>query len=376
MRIVIAPDSFKESLPADKVAYFLQKGLEKSLPKANVKVLPLADGGEGLRAILTPLLGLETTYQACQDMWGQEKLFPYAHKEKMALVEAADFLGLSQIDASERKPLDLSSKGLGQMLYFLLCQGYEDIYLGLGGTGTHDGGLGLLEGLGYQLLDLEGHRVEGLGRHFSRIDRILPPSELTWDRVRLHLLVDVENPLTGPQGAGYVFAGQKGLPASQIPEVDRALEKLYQRIAPQVISQPGAGAAGGIAAALLAFTGARIQSGIDQVLDLLEFEEELKGADLLILGEGRFDHQSLKGKAVMGAARRAPQGLPVLLVCGNLDSSLPAFPIENIGAAFSLLQEFEDKEAVLAKAPQYLEAMGQKIGYLLNLSSKQKEQLS
>lgn len=365
MHIVIAPDSFKESLAADQVALHLEKGLAQSLPQATFDRIPLADGGEGLRAILTDELGLKTAYLSVQDPWGEKKDFPYAYQDDLALIEVADLVGLASIPQEKRQPLDLSTKALGQMILILAQKGFKKLYIGLGGSASHDGGIGMAEGLGYRFLNKDGEQLEGLGKNIGRIDQVLAPEERSWQDLDIEILGDVSNPLTGPQGATYIFAGQKGLDQEAFKQVDQDFEGFYRKFAEEVLTLEGAGAAGGLAAGLVAFAGAHIESGIDRVLDLLSFEERLKTADLLILGEGRFDRQSLAGKTPVGAARRCPDGLPIILVCGSLDSQLPAFPIGKIQAAFPLIQELEDKKEVFRKTPQYLENLGQKLGLLL-----------
>ena len=185
--------------------------------------------------------------------------------------------------------------------------------------------------------------------------------------VRIKILADVTNSLCGSHGATYTFGKQKGLDPTQFHEVDSAIENFYRNVAPEILNLKGAGAGGGIAAGLCAFAGATIVSGIQTSLDLIGFDQKVADADLVIVGEGRLDAQSLAGKAPIGVAKRTPDGVPVIAICGSLSEDLPSLPFENLVAAFSILEKSEPLEDSLKKATVYLENTAANIGQILAL---------
>ena len=187
------------------------------------------------------------------------------------------------------------------------------------------------------------------------------------DDVQIRILADVESPLCGHQGATYTFGKQKGLEPSLFETVDLAIQRFYEKFSPSTLSLKGAGAGGGIAAGLCTFAKACIVSGIDTCLDLIDFDKKVSDADLVIVGEGRLDSQSFVGKAPMGVAKRTPNGVPVIAICGSLSEDLPSLPFENIQAVFSILEKSEPLEDSLKNASLYLEHTATNIGRLLNM---------
>ena len=185
--------------------------------------------------------------------------------------------------------------------------------------------------------------------------------------VHIKILADVTNPLCGPYGATITFGKQKGLDPSKFKEVDAAIKDFYSKVGPKILKLDGAGAGGGIAAGLCAFAGAEIVSGIQTCLDLINFDQKVTDADLVIVGEGRLDSQSLAGKAPIGVAKRTPNGVPVLAICGSLSEDLPPLPFENIVAAFSILEKSEPLADSLKKAAVYLENTAASIAQIMSL---------
>lgn len=281
MKIVIAPDSFKECLPSWEVASALAAAVRERWPEAEVREIPLADGGEGTRAVLAAALQAELRETTVHDPLGRRITARFAAKGDLAVLEVADAVGLSLLAPQERNPLTASSAGLGELLLAAFDEGCRHFVIGLGGTATCDGGTGMLA-------------VPGIGR---------------LREARMELLCDVDAPFLGPRGAARVFGPQKGAG----PEAVELLEKRMQAQARSLLSAtgvdvsalPGAGAAGGLAGALMAVFGARCTRGIDRVLDLVHFADALQGAHLIITGEGRSDAQTLMGKVPMGVLRRA-----------------------------------------------------------------------
>ena len=368
MKIVIAPDSFKESLPANEVAEAIKRGFERAIPNVECLLLPVGDGGEGTVDAIKSSLGLEEKRVQVTGPFGDEVLMSYFQKGDLALFEVANLVGLAKIPFEKRNPLEIQTKGIGQLILLLIEQGIKDIYVGVGGTASNDGGIGIASGLGYQFYDKNGIVLQANGQSLFDIRKILKETviQIPFD-VHIKILADVTNPLCGPRGATYTFGKQKGLNPAQFHEVDSAIENFYRKVAPEILKLEGAGAGGGIAAGLCAFAGATIVSGIHTCLDLIGFDQKVADADLVIVGEGRLDAQSLAGKAPIGVAKRTPDGVPVIAICGSLSEALPSLPFENLVAAFSILEKSEPLEESLKKATVYLENTAANIGQILAL---------
>jgi len=368
MKIVIAPDSFKESLPAKQVAEAIKRGFEKAIPNVECLLLPVGDGGEGTVDAIKSSLGLEEKTVQVTGPFGDGVLMSYFQKGDLALFEVANLVGLAKIHFEKRNPLEIQTKGIGQLILHLIDQGIKDIYVGVGGTASNDGGIGIAAGLGYQFYDENGIELEACGQSLFEISHISKDkaSSVPAD-VRIKILADVSNPLCGPHGATYTFGKQKGLDPSKFQEVDAAIKDFYSKVGPEILKLDGAGAGGGIAAGLCAFAGAEIVSGIQTCLDLVKFDEQVADADLVIVGEGRLDSQSLAGKAPIGVAKRTPNGVPVIAICGSLSEDLPPLPFENIVAAFSILEKSEPLADSLKKAAVYLENTAASIARIMSL---------
>ena len=368
MKIVIAPDSFKESLPANEVAEAIKRGFKRVIPDAECLLLPVGDGGEGTVDAIKSSLGLEEKRVQVTGPFGDEVLMSYFQKRELALFEVANLVGLAKIPFDKRNPLEIQTKGIGQLILHLIEQGIKDIYVGVGGTASNDGGIGIAAGLGYQFYDENGIELEACGQSLFEISHISKDkaSSVPAD-VRIKILADVSNPLCGPRGATFTFGKQKGLDPSKFQEVDAAIKDFYSKVGPEILKLDGAGAGGGIGAGLCAFAGAEIVSGIQTCLDLVKFDEQVADADLVIVGEGRLDTQSLAGKAPIGVAKRTPNGVPVIAICGSLSEDLPPLPFENIVAAFSILEKSEPLAESLKKAAVYLENTAASIAQIMSL---------
>ena len=368
MKIIIAPDSFKESLPANQVAEAIKRGFKKALPDSECVLLSVGDGGEGTVAAINNSLGLEEHTSQVTGPFGDEIQMPYFQKGQLALFEVADLVGLAKIPYEKRNPLEIQTKGIGQLILYLIEQGIKDIYIGVGGTASNDGGIGIASGLGYQFYDENGNVVQANGQSLFDIRKISKEGVLQIPSdVHIKILADVTNPLCGPHGATYTFGKQKGLEPAKFQDVDIAIENFYNKVAPEILKLEGSGAGGGIAAGLCAFADAEIVSGIQTCLDLINFNEQVADADLVIVGEGRLDSQSFSGKAPIGVAKRTPRGVPVLAICGSLSEDLPPLPFENIVAAFSILEKSEPLADSLKKAAVYLENTAASIARIMSL---------
>ena len=368
MKVLIAPDSFKESLPAKDVAEIIAEGLRQSLLDVEPVTCPVGDGGEGTVDAISYSLGLKETFTLVTGPFGEPVEMRYMEKDSLALFEVADLIGLAKIPVDQRRPLDLETRGIGELICYLIKQGKKEIYIGVGGTATNDGGLGLAAGLGYQFYDREGRELKSCGQSLLEWASIRNEEAIKIpDDVQIQILADVSNPLCGLDGATYIFGKQKGLSPALFEHVDQAIYRFYEKNYPSILTQAGMGAGGGLAAGLCAFAQARLVSGIDSCLDLIDFDSKVTNADLVIVGEGRLDQQSLSGKAPIGVARRTPKGIPVIAICGSLADDLPSLPFENIVGAFSITKHPDSLEQLLKNARENLLFTARNIGNLLSI---------
>ena len=369
MKIVIAPDSFKESLTAEQVAEAIKRGFQQSLADVDCLLCPVGDGGEGTVDAIRHSLDMEEKRIQVTGPFGQKEAMRYFQKGELALFEVADLVGLGKIPLEKRNPLQIQTRGIGELICHLIAQGIKEIYIGVGGTASNDGGLGIAAALGYQFYDRNGNVLPACGQSLLNLASVSIEDcyEIPED-VQIRILADVVSPICGHQGATYTFGKQKGLDPTMFESVDQAIQNFYEKVSPATLELKGAGAGGGIAGGLCAFAQASIVSGIDTCLDLIDFDKKVADADLVIVGEGRLDCQSFAGKAPIGVAKRTPVGVPVIAICGSLAEDLPSLPFENIQAAFSILEKSEPLEDSLNNASVYLEHTAANIGRLLSLS--------
>ena len=368
MKIVIAPDSFKESLTAEEVAEAIKRGFQQSIADVECLLCPVGDGGEGTVDAIRHSIDLEEKWIQVTGAFGQKEAMRYFQKSQLALFEVADLVGLGKIPLEKRNPLQIQTCGIGELIRYLIAQGIKEIYIGVGGTASNDGGIGIAAGLGYRFYDRDGNVLPACGQSLLKLASVSPENryEIPED-VCIHILADVVSPLCGPQGATYIFGKQKCLDPTMFEVVDQAIQDFYEKISPATLELKGAGAGGGIAGGLCAFAQANIVSGIDTCLNLINFDKKVSHADLVVVGEGRLDSQSLSGKAPIGVAKRTPVGVPVIAICGSLAEDLPPLPFENIQAAFSILEKSEPLEDSLKNASFYLEHTAANIGRLLSM---------
>ena len=369
MKIVIAPDSFKESLSAEEVAESIKRGFQQSIADVDCLLCPVGDGGEGTVDAIRHSLDLEEKWIKVTGPFGQKEEMRYFQKSQLALFEVADLVGLGKISLEKRDPLQIQTCGIGELIRHLIAKGITEIYIGVGGTASNDGGIGIAAGLGYQFYDKDGNVLPACGQSLLNLASVSTENRYGIpEDVQIRILADVVSPLCGHQGATYTFGKQKGLQPTMFEAVDQAIQDFYEKASHVTLEIKGAGAGGGIAAGLCAFAQASIVSGIDTCLDLIDFDKKVADADLVVVGEGRLDNQSFAGKAPIGVAKRTPVGVPVIAICGSIAEDLPSLPFENIQAAFSILEKSEPLEDSLKKASLYLEHTAANIGRLLSLS--------
>jgi glycerate kinase len=366
MKIILAPDSFKESLSAVAVAQAMGRGAVAAcapgVPLALVE-LPIADGGEGTVDCLVAATGGRKMFAAVTGPLGNRVSAAWGllGDGRTAVLEMAAASGLPLVPRDKRNPLLTTTFGTGELIKAALDHGLERIIIGIGGSATVDGGVGLAQALGGRFRDAESREIGPGGAELERLAHVdLEKLDPRARQAEILVASDVQNPLTGPDGAARVFGPQKGATPEQVERLERGLRRLAECIrrdlGVDVERLPGGGAAGGLGAALVAFLGARLQSGIDLVLDALRFAEHLRGASLVITGEGRMDDQSLRGKAALGVARRARQaGVPCLAVVGRLVGSPEALRCEGIVAVHELVRPGVTVEWAMSRAAELVE---------------------
>jgi len=324
MKILVALDSFKESLDAVRACGAVRDGLKKEDPGLEVVMRPLADGGEGTAAAFLTALGGERVVRTVRGpREGQEveaafALFP---EKRAACVEMAQASGISLVEPALRNPRFTSTYGTGELICVARELGAETVWLGVGGSATVDGGIGAAAACGWRFLDSEGFDLVPEGESLPRIAEMIEPAGSDLPAIRV--LCDVQNPLLGPLGAAHVFGPQKGADPETVEFLDRGLGHLAARVSEslgQAIGDiPCGGAAGGLAAGAVAFLGATLESGIERIMTETGFEELLKDMDWVITGEGSFDSQSLNGKVVDGVSRAARDaGVPLGVIAGRV----------------------------------------------------------
>lgn len=337
-KFVLAFDSFKGTLSAQEVCDIVEASILSLLPDAEIKKLPLADGGEGLVHACLSILGGKPITAKVQGPFGEPVEAEYALlPDGGAVIEMAACAGLPLVKG-RLDPLHASTYGVGQLILHAKEQGAKYILLGLGGSATNDGGIGMAAALGWHFLNAAGEELLPLAENLGAIQRVLPPTQPVCIPVRA--ACDVDNPLCGEHGATYVFGPQKGVRGETLSRLDTGLETLAAallRATGKDVSQlSGAGAAGGLGAGAAAFLNAELTPGIELILDAAHFDALLEGTDLLFTGEGRMDGQSLCGKAPIGAAKRAQKnGVPCIALCGSLGPGIQAVYDHGIRAAFA-----------------------------------------
>ncbi|CDU00132.1 glycerate kinase I [Vibrio coralliirubri] len=386
MKIVIAPDSFKESLSAVSVAECIEKGFREIFPDAEYVTLPLADGGEGtVDVLLQGLAGQKRTHQVEGPLgalvnaeWAMLESSD-SNPNKTAIVEIAAASGLDLLAPEQRNPLVASSFGTGQLILEAIEQGAQTIILGLGGSATNDGGAGIVQALSGRLLDQKEQELNRGGAALADLSSIdLTGLDSRCADIELIVACDVDNPLCGDNGASHIFGPQKGATPDQVLMLDKALENFTQVAESQgctrggdpVHKRTGYGAAGGAPMGLGLLFNMQIKPGIEMVLDVLQADEVLKGADLVITGEGQMDNQTLQGKTPYGVAKRASlQGIPTIGIAGSLGAEVEALYSE-MNSLFGTVRSPQTLEKVLQEADINLTRTARNIAATLRLGHK------
>ncbi|GMW00888.1 MAG: glycerate kinase [Candidatus Hydrogenedentota bacterium] len=358
MRIVVAPDSFKECLTAREVADAMAAGARRAMPDASIDLIPMADGGEGTVDALVAAAGGEKVCVTVTGPCGEpvDAAYGVIDGGRTAVIEMAAASGLALVPPDRRDPRLTTTYGTGELIADALGAGIRRIIVGLGGSATNDGGAGMAQALGFRLLDAQGDDLDPGGAALMRLATIDPSGRLGGlDESEILVACDVDNPLCGPRGASRTYGPQKGAHEFAVQELDAALHHFGKCIEKQlgkpVLHAPGAGAAGGLGAGLIAFCGATLRPGVDLVADACNLRGRIHGADLVITGEGRIDGQSAHGKTPVGVARIAKEaGVPVLALAGALGEDASVVYNCGIDAVFAIGDRPMNLEEALVRA--------------------------
>jgi glycerate 2-kinase len=377
MKIVIAPDSFKESLTSVEVAAEIEAGFREILPDAEYVKVPIADGGEGTVEALMAATGGRVLQQQVTGPLGEavNACYGITGDGKTAVIEMASASGLALVPEEHRNPLLTTTFGTGELIRHALDAGLRNFIIGIGGSATNDAGVGMLQALGVRFLDGQNQELGRGGGALSALARIDCRSlDHRLSDCRILVACDVNNPLTGPRGASRVFGPQKGATPAMVQELDVNLSHfahVVQRdLGQQVDEVPGAGAAGGIGAAFLAFLDANLKPGIQIVIDAVKLEDAIIGAELVITGEGRIDGQSMHGKAPVGVARIAlKHGVPVIGFAGSLGEGAEKVRECGISALFSVVKGPCDLSEALTRAAENLRSLARNVAAVIKLNS-------
>ncbi|MEE4101296.1 glycerate kinase [Pseudomonas viridiflava] len=379
MKIVIAPDSFKDSLSAQAVADAIASGLAEVWPDAELVKCPMADGGEGT---------VEAVLDACEGQWMSAQVsgplgdsvsaqWGWLAQSRTAIIEMAMASGLQLLTLKQRDACLTSTEGTGQLISAALDAGAQRVILAIGGSATNDGGSGMLSALGARFLDRDDQPLPRGGRALAELARIdLSDLDPRLANVRVEIAADVDNPLCGPNGASHIFGPQKGASPDQVLALDAALghfaDYSARTLGRDLRDSPGSGAAGGMGFAAKAYLNASFRAGVEVVADLTGLEQALVGADLVITGEGRFDAQTLRGKTPLGVARVAQrQRVPVIVLAGTLGEGYEQLYQQGISAAFALTSGPMDLEQACREAPRLLQERARDVARVWRLAASE-----
>lgn len=369
MKILIAPDSFKENLSAKEVAQAIERGIKKVDENIQTSIVPMADGGEGTVESLVEATDGQIINVKVKDplMRDIDSYYGVLGDRKTAVIEMAAASGLALLEKDERNPMDTTSFGTGQLIKYAIEEGYKNIIIGIGGSATNDGGAGMLMALGAKLLDANGEDIglgaKGLGK-LKSIDLYNFHEDIK--DCNFVVACDVDNPLVGKRGASYVFGPQKGADEHMVKILDAKLENfgkvVEDTLGISLLQYPGAGAAGGMGAALLAFLDAELERGIDIVIEATQLERKIMDSNLVITGEGKIDGQTQFGKTPYGIATLAKKyNKPVIAIAGGIGEDASVLYEKGIDSIFSIVNKPMTLEEAMVHGESLLEDTAERI---------------
>ena len=369
MNILICPDKFKDSLTAQQVSEALEKGIKKRRPKSIIQIMPLADGGEGTLEVIKTIHGGEWIQKKVHDPLFRpiEANYLWLADQKIAYIEMSRASGIELLKTKERNPFLTSTFGTGELILDAMEKGAKEIVLTIGGSATNDAGIGMAAALGFKFLAKEQKELQAIGESLPLIDSIVSSPLLSKiAAIKFKVITDVQNPLSGKQGAAHVFAKQKGANVEMIKYLDKGLinmQKLFGQTEKGIIGEmKGAGAAGGLGAGAIYFLRAEISLGAEWLLNKIHFDRAVKKADYIITGEGKIDGQTWGGKLISQViARCDKQFKQAILVCGVFEDpeKLPIF--FDSKEVYSVLSKAKNAKDSMENAATYLESIGEEI---------------
>ena len=378
-KFVLAPDSFKESLSALEVCQAMEKGIKKVFPKAEIISMPMADGGEGTTDALIDATGGRRVYKKVQGSFANtnvEAYFGILGNSNTAVVEMAKANGLELVALEDRNPLITSTYGTGQLIKAAMDEGVDKIIIGIGGSATNDGGSGMARALGARFLNKDQEEIP-LGGAFLKEVRTIDMSDFDprVEEIEILIATDVTNPLTGNNGASYVFGPQKGATVEMVKVLDENLKHyakiVHNDLGKDVENKPGAGAAGGLGAGLLAFTNAKMQLGIELVAQTIYLEDKIKEADYVFTGEGGMDYQTKFGKAPYGVCKIAKKyKKPCFALAGYIGDGADVLYEEGMTAIFGILSQAQSLSDALADGAKNVERASENITRVLAMNEQ------
>lgn len=347
MKVLIAMDSFKGSLSSIESSTAIAAGIKEVYPHADIEVLPLADGGEGtVEALVNATAGTLVTIPVTGPLNETVKAtYGILGDGKTAVIEVAEACGLPLVPYGERNPLKATSYGVGEIISDAIEKGSREFVIGLGGSATNDAGIGMLQALGFCFYDMNGEKVGIDGQSLTDIWSIdLKQVNPMLKECRFRVACDVKNPLYGPEGAAHIFGPQKGATPEMVEQLDKGLKHIAEivlyTLQTDINQIEGAGAAGGLGAAFSSFLHADLQSGIELVMEIIEMEKSMQGADFVITGEGKLDGQTSMGKAPLGVAELAQKhDIPVIALAGGITEETAVLNKLGITSYFSILNQ-------------------------------------
>lgn len=369
MKIVLAPDSYKGSLTAKQACEAMEKGIRKVLPDAEIVKIPMADGGEGtVQSLVDATSGTFHTVEVTGPL-GQKVKAAYGvlGDKETAVLEMAEASGLYLIPAEKRNPLLSTTYGTGELIKSALDEGCRKFIIGIGGSATNDGGMGMAQALGVKFLDKKGKSLPFGGGNLGDLSEInMDDMDPRIQESQFFIACDVDNPLCGPQGASFIFGPQKGATPGMVQQLDDGLAHFAEIIARDlgkfVADLPGAGAAGGLGAGLVAFLDANLKRGIEIVTETVKLREQLQGVDLLFTGEGQCDGQTVRGKTPFGVAKIAKQaGVPVVFIVGRIGAGSEILYEYGIKSIFSMVDGPMTVEEAMSQAYDLLTKSAERI---------------
>lgn len=371
-RILIAPQAFKGSVDAVRVAAAIARGLRRVWPAAECDELPLADGGEGTVRALVHATGGATRRSRVHDPLGREidAEWGVLGDGRTAVVEMAAASGLPLLRAEERDPRITTTGGTGELMLEAAMSGASRVLIGIGGSATNDGGAGMARAVGFRFIDRDGHDLPDGGAALARLHRIEGQVDPRLVRVQVEVACDVTNPLLGPEGASAVFGPQKGATADVVAELDAALER-YADVVERFVGRelrrtPGAGAAGGLGFGLLAFADAKLRSGAAIVMAATRFAERAATADLIVTGEGRMDAQSAYGKLTGSVIAKAREiGRPVAAVVGGVGGGAESLIAAGLSAVAVSGEGAASLDEAMRRGEDLIEAAAERLAQTL-----------